>query len=365
MEHKTVKFTLKELTDAGTFEGYAAVYNVEDLGGDIIEPGAFKRSIDHKGGKFPILAAHDTTQEIGIATVEEDAKGLHVIQGKLYLSDDPREDIPAARIAYVRMKRRQEAGMPMGMSIGYETLEGPFINGKRHLKQCRLWEISSDLPFPMQPLATITAVKSHKDTSMPPIQTKNGDDGAQTFANVLQERDLWEQRYQIDSALWQSIGSIVEDDAMQPDQKLAMISTTLAQFTTALMDWARAYCAMEASELTMMQAQAHLSIKTVSYLFEAFSATATERKAGAVLNATNRATILDCITQLQALLDAATSSTTASASRHAVEAKDAPTLATSKGTASGDSHAVGDDQDDTTAEATALIARLTASMAAA
>lgn len=160
IEHKTVKFALKALTDDGTFEGYAAVYGVIDLMGDIIEAGAFRRSIDHKGGKFPILAAHDITQEIGIAQVEEDQKGLHVLEGRLYLHEDPRQEVPAARVAYVRMKRRHEAGMPMGMSIGYETLNGPYVNGVRHLKECRLWEVSTDVTFPAQPLAGVTDVKA-------------------------------------------------------------------------------------------------------------------------------------------------------------------------------------------------------------
>lgn len=159
IEHTTVKFALKQLAEDGTFEGYAAVYGVEDLGGDIIEQGAFKRSIDHRGGKFPLLSSHDSTKEIGLALVEENERGIYVKEGRLYLSDDPRQEIPEARATYVLMKRRHEAGMPLGMSIGYQTIDDSYRAGVRYIKQARLWECST-CTFPMQPLAGITAVKA-------------------------------------------------------------------------------------------------------------------------------------------------------------------------------------------------------------
>ena len=52
MEHAqvAVPFELKEIADAGTFSGLGSTFGNVDLGGDIVEPGAFAESLD---GRVP------------------------------------------------------------------------------------------------------------------------------------------------------------------------------------------------------------------------------------------------------------------------------------------------------------------------
>src|SRR4051812_44229333 len=72
-------FELKSLNDEGQLEGYAAVFGNLDLGGDIIEAGAFTKTIKETGGEVPILYQHDRYEPIGVSTeLTQDRKGLYV-----------------------------------------------------------------------------------------------------------------------------------------------------------------------------------------------------------------------------------------------------------------------------------------------
>ena len=48
---KLCSFELKAVGESGAFEGYAAVYGNVDQGGDMIQPGAFGKTIADRGGK--------------------------------------------------------------------------------------------------------------------------------------------------------------------------------------------------------------------------------------------------------------------------------------------------------------------------
>ena len=50
MEHLNVKLQVKSLDEAGKFSGLASVYGNVDLGGDVVEPGAFTKAIADRGG---------------------------------------------------------------------------------------------------------------------------------------------------------------------------------------------------------------------------------------------------------------------------------------------------------------------------
>jgi len=76
------KFT--EPDDEGHFTGYASVFELEDLDGDIIKPGAFKKTLSEKK-RFPFLWQHMVKETIGWVEMEEDEKGLKITNGKLIL----------------------------------------------------------------------------------------------------------------------------------------------------------------------------------------------------------------------------------------------------------------------------------------
>jgi HK97 family phage prohead protease len=148
-------FEIKEarIDSSGEFEGHGAVFGNVDLGLDIIEPGAFQRSlVDHKSNdsRPAMFWSHDSHEPIGTwLAVAEDRIGLKV-RGKLTLG------VPRADAAYALMK--DDA---LGLSIGYRVAEGGASydnDGIRHLKDVDLYEISP-VGLPMNRRARITAVK--------------------------------------------------------------------------------------------------------------------------------------------------------------------------------------------------------------
>lgn len=151
MKHLNFATEFKALGDSGAFEGYAAIFGNIDLGGDIIERGAFKEIMKRRNGKVVVLNQHRQSDPIGMAEVEEDDKGLK-FAGSLILES------ASARGAYALMK----GGALDGMSIGFDVLPGGaevLKSGVRQLKALRLWEISP-VTFGMNPLAGVENVKS-------------------------------------------------------------------------------------------------------------------------------------------------------------------------------------------------------------
>src|SRR5690348_4841704 len=123
-------FEVKELTDAGTFEGMASVYGNQDACGDIVEPGAFARTLQQRGREVPILWAHDPANPVGLGTLTDTPTGLK-IAGTLDL------DVNAGREAFSRLKKR----IVKGLSIGFRTAADKVVDGVRHLTELELFEV--------------------------------------------------------------------------------------------------------------------------------------------------------------------------------------------------------------------------------
>ncbi|MDP9267272.1 MAG: HK97 family phage prohead protease [Acidobacteriota bacterium] len=147
-KHLVSKFLIKELTENGMFKGLAAVYGNVDLGGDVIEPGAFTKTLSDKGGEFPILWQHDSRKPIGLGKFTDSREGL-VVEGKLTLES------PTAAEAYALLRDR----VVRGLSIGYDTISDKIEKNIRHLLEIKLWETSL-VTFPMNEMAQITDVKN-------------------------------------------------------------------------------------------------------------------------------------------------------------------------------------------------------------
>ena len=146
-----------ETDDDGSFEGYASVFGNKDLGNDVIEKGAFSKSIYKKKPKqIKLLYQHKTDEPIGVIDdIQEDARGLKV-KGRLALRTE------RGKMVYELMKM----GALDSMSIGYRlTPKGYSYNDKdkrRTIKEVDLMEISM-VTFPMNPKAKITKVKNILD----------------------------------------------------------------------------------------------------------------------------------------------------------------------------------------------------------
>lgn len=148
MEFLSLPTEFKDVGDTGTFNGYAAIFGNVDLGGDVIERGAFKEIVRNRNGHVKMLWHHNKREPIGLASVVQDEKGLR-FDGRLVLED------PVARKVHAHMK----AGSIDQMSIGYDALNSDVTTaGVRLLKEVRLWEISP-VTFGMNQLAGIDGVK--------------------------------------------------------------------------------------------------------------------------------------------------------------------------------------------------------------
>lgn len=151
VEHKAVGFEIKKEPDAdGVFEGYASVFGVVDQGMDVVERGAFAKSLG-AGRKVKMLWQHDMSQPIGVwDEIREDERGLYV-KGRIL------KDVQKGAEAMALMR----AGAIDSMSIGYRTIEAiPEGGGRiRKLMEVDLFEVSL-VTFPMLPDAKITAMKS-------------------------------------------------------------------------------------------------------------------------------------------------------------------------------------------------------------
>jgi HK97 family phage prohead protease len=146
------EFDVKAISEDGTFTGYASLFGVEDLGRDVVQAGAFTKSLKSKpASKVKMLRGHDTSEPIGVwDSIVEDARGLKVT-GRLILTT------VKGRETYELMK----AGALDGMSIGYRTKKDSHDRKKnvRLLQELELHEISI-VTFPMLPTATISRVKN-------------------------------------------------------------------------------------------------------------------------------------------------------------------------------------------------------------
>jgi uncharacterized protein len=149
---------------AGVFEGYGSVFNNIDGGGDLIAPGAFKKSLREwkQKGKFPpMLLQHGGfigPAEDGIPVGKytemiEDDTGLYV-KGQLFALDTQK-----GRYIHEGLK----SGVLDGLSIGYRAVDVAYgkkpDEPRRTLKGIDLREVSI-VTFPMNDKSRITAAKS-------------------------------------------------------------------------------------------------------------------------------------------------------------------------------------------------------------
>lgn len=166
MEKKLLNFDIKELDgERGIIKGHASVFNNIDLDNDIVEEGAFKKTIEEQDGKVPILKQHDWNEEIGMSVdLMEDMKGLF-FEGQLYVkqNEEDVDFVPTAQSEYAKIKYRKELGKPMSMSFGFDVVDYDIDDeGVRHLKELKLWEISP-VTFPANMEAGISSVKSQEE----------------------------------------------------------------------------------------------------------------------------------------------------------------------------------------------------------
>ena len=153
--HLEVKFsTTATSADARSFEGYASTFGNVDLGGDIVLPGAFTKSIStaKAEGRLPrMFYAHDPKQVPGRwVDLREDTRGLYCKGefARTQLGEECRELLKSGAID--------------ALSIGYSVRESDYdTQGNRLLLAVDLAEISI-VSMPMNPEARVSSVKFTK-----------------------------------------------------------------------------------------------------------------------------------------------------------------------------------------------------------
>lgn len=168
MERKTFELDIKELSEEGQFSGYLSTFGNVDAGGDMVEPGAFKKTLKEKKA-FPLNWGHVPNRPdlvVGSFNGQEDVKGLKV-DGEFFL------DLEGGKKAYMTVKKLFEKGIKMGLSMGYKTMKyvNETIDGfmVRRLKEVKLKEGALTL-FPMNEEAALEGIKSEEDLEQKPSE---------------------------------------------------------------------------------------------------------------------------------------------------------------------------------------------------
>jgi HK97 family phage prohead protease len=229
---------VKEIGADGSFEAILASYNTKDLGGDIIEPGAFAKTIKEHGSEVPLLWQHKADRPIGTLSLVDGPDALRV-KGQLVM------DVPDAMNAYRLIKAR----VIKGMSIGYDTIKDQVENGVRMLKEVRLWE-GSIVTFPMNEAAMITSVKNVGGT-----ETKDD------FNTELSEIQLQDAGYQMRYALFNALGSCIWASGMTKDDKVAAAKASIDQFAEAYLTYFPQYLDWLASVYGDMEMMGRLQME--------------------------------------------------------------------------------------------------------
>lgn len=217
MKHKKLTFLFKAnaLTEEGTFEGDLSVYDIVDLGGDSVIPGAFSKSLKENAGRVPLLWQHDPSRPIGYLDLTDSTKSLKA-KGTLLI-----EDVPQAREAHALLK----AGVLKGLSIGYETVKDTMEKGVRKLLEVKLWE-GSIVTFPMLPAAQVSAVKANEEKSV-------------DFEETLAALQTYAARGQSLDALYSTLSEILwdfEDQFQTAADRVQASATAIDNFRVAYLD---------------------------------------------------------------------------------------------------------------------------------
>lgn len=218
---KVFKLDIKNISDEDgdrSFSGYGSTFGNVDRVGDIVEKGAFTKSLEQhqSGGTMPaMLLHHDMHRPIGVWTkMEEDQYGL-AVEGKLT------KGVRDADEAYALLKD----GALHSMSIGYRVLKEEYVKstGINHLHEIALHELSL-VTIPANAAAIVGGVKNEDGT--PDIRE---------LERVLRDAGL--SRREAKAFLAEGFKSIagepVEDVAVTPEevvcQKAALEAAALAK----------------------------------------------------------------------------------------------------------------------------------------
>lgn len=131
-------------------EGYASLFGIEDLNGDVVQRGAFRDSISARNGApLPMLLDHRAEPAGEWFALAEDSRGLFV---RGIVRAETRRGAEAIRLL--------EQGAVDGLSIGFIARRSrPRPARGRDLLEIDLWEVSI-VGVPMAPQARLRVLRT-------------------------------------------------------------------------------------------------------------------------------------------------------------------------------------------------------------
>lgn len=145
IEYKNIGLN-KDSVEGRTITGYAAYFGNRDKVGDIIDPGAFKKTLKERKSRIKVYYNHHLPLGKPVV-VQEDEKGLYT---ESRITQTARGD---EVLEYIK------DGVIDQMSIAYETINHEPDKVGRKLKELRLYEFGP-VDFAANEKAVITGVKS-------------------------------------------------------------------------------------------------------------------------------------------------------------------------------------------------------------
>lgn len=211
VEYQTFGFEIQGASESkahgdnkGMIKGYASTFGNIDQGLDIVEPGAFAKTLEESDGKIPILSSHNPHEQIGWnIKASEDDRGLFV-EGELDIHNNQK-----AREHFYLIKKALEIGAKPGLSIGYIVIkaepdrDNPQI---RRLKELKLMEYSP-VSFPMNEMAMATQVKNWGSDTV--------EEAVKNFLECMEKQGFSKEK------VFDSIKEQTEDN---PDELLQLLS---------------------------------------------------------------------------------------------------------------------------------------------
>ena len=145
---------VKDIDNKGMVVFYASVFNTPDRVKDIVDNGAYAKTINESFKEIQHYKNHDSTLMPGVVQeLKEDEHGL-LTRSKLILKTQ------LGMETYEEYKAMAESGKSMGHSIGYYPVKEKADGDFNHLKEIMLFEVSSLTKRAAHPDALTQSIKS-------------------------------------------------------------------------------------------------------------------------------------------------------------------------------------------------------------
>tara|TARA_A100001201_G_scaffold47679_1_gene47828 strand:- start:3085 stop:3771 length:687 start_codon:yes stop_codon:yes gene_type:complete len=119
---------------AGIVKGYGSIFGNKDSDNDIIEKGAYKKTLEETGSRVKYIYQHDITQPLGrMKELYEDDKGL------AFVAEIPKTRLGEDVMALIK------AGVITENSVGIMPVVKEYEDDKdiRYIKEVKLYEVSA------------------------------------------------------------------------------------------------------------------------------------------------------------------------------------------------------------------------------